>query len=145
MVQIDTKLSKDCTSCKEEAEYDTSEWEARELEVITHEEAHVAAAGGYAGAISYDYETKADGKAYIVGGSVPIDTSFDSSKPDEMIIKMDTVAAAALAPAQPSSQDMTVASEAMSKRAKAVSLSAEKKEKEQNPVSIFDGEPIFID
>lgn len=84
----------------------------RDQEVRTHENAHVAAGGRYVtrGA-SYDYQQGPDGKRYAVGGEVGIDTSAESD-PAATIRKMQQVRAAALAPADPSSQDRSVAAAA---------------------------------
>lgn len=84
----------------------------RDAEVRAHEQAHKAVAGPYAGAISYTYEQGPDGRRYAVGGSVPIDMSEVPGDPQATIQKMQVVRRAALAPAQPSSQDRSVAAEA---------------------------------
>jgi hypothetical protein len=82
-------------------------------EVRAHEQAHIAASGGLAtSGPNYVYVTGPDGKLYAVGGDVNIDVSPVQNNPDATIQKMDTVIRAALAPAQPSSQDYTVASQA---------------------------------
>lgn len=82
-------------------------------EVRAHEQAHIAASGGLAtSGPNYVYVTGPDGKLYAVGGDVNIDVSPVPNNPDATIQKMDTVIRAALAPAQPSTQDYTVASQA---------------------------------
>ncbi|MBJ6137239.1 hypothetical protein JAO79_06855 [Marinobacter litoralis] len=90
-----------------------SELKARDREVRAHEAAHQAVGGQYAGAISYSYERGPDGAQYAVGGEVPIDVSPVAGDPQATIEKMRVVRAAAMAPAQPSSQDRAVAAEAM--------------------------------
>lgn len=85
--------------------------ESRDQEVRAHEIAHAAVGGSYAGSPSYEYETGPNGKKYAVGGEVQIDVSKEAT-PQETIEKMQTVRAAALAPAEPSSQDRKVAAEA---------------------------------
>lgn len=87
------------------------ELEARDQEVRNHELAHAAVGGAYAGAPSYEYQTGPNGKKYAVGGEVQIDVSKEAN-PQDTIEKMQTVRAAALAPAEPSSQDRKVAAEA---------------------------------
>lgn len=82
---------------------------ARDAEVRAHEQAHKAVGGQYAGAISYSFETGPDGKRYAVGGEVPIDTAVIAGDPQATIQKLETVRAAALAPAEPSSLDRQVA------------------------------------
>ena len=85
---------------------------ARDLEVRQHEQAHLAAAGGLAtSGASYTYERGPNGVNYAVGGEVNIDTS-PGRTPEETIEKARTVQAAALAPAEPSSQDRNVAARA---------------------------------
>ncbi len=82
-------------------------------EVRAHEQAHIAASGGLAtSGPNYVYVTGPDGKLYAVGGDVNVDVSPVPNNPDATIQKMDTVIRAALAPAQPSTQDYTVASQA---------------------------------
>jgi hypothetical protein len=73
--------------------------------------AHKTAGGQYAGAIRYQYATGPDGQAYIVGGEVSIDTS-EAKTPEETLRKMEQVKRAAMAPADPSPQDCSVASAA---------------------------------
>ena len=73
--------------------------------------AHKTAGGQYAGAIRYQYATGPDGQAYIVGGEVSIDTS-EAKTPEETLRKMEQVKRAAMAPADPSPQDHSVASAA---------------------------------
>ena len=87
------------------------ELEAREDEVIAHEQAHIAAGNGLTGSASYGYTTGPDGKQYINEGEVSIDIS-EEDNPEDTITKMSTVRSAALAPAEPSAQDRQVASEA---------------------------------
>lgn len=95
------------------------ELKARDAEVKNHEAAHMAAAGNLAqGGPSYDYKRGPDGHTYAVGGEVQIDTSKGST-PEETIQKAQRVRAAALAPANPSSQDRAVASRASSQEAEA--------------------------
>ncbi len=84
----------------------------RDVEVKAHEHAHQAAAGGYAGSASYTYQRGPDGQNYAVGGEVPIDASSVHGDPAATAAKMRVVERAALAPAQPSSQDLHVAAQA---------------------------------
>jgi hypothetical protein len=93
---------------------------ARDTEVRAHEAAHLAAAGGIAaGGASFTYERGPDGRMYAVGGEVPISVQGGNS-PEETIAKMRQVAAAALAPADPSPQDYAVASHARSEEMRAL-------------------------
>lgn len=85
---------------------------SRDREVRTHEQAHKAVGGQYAGAISYSYERGPDGRLYAVGGSVSIDTAPIPGDPQATLQKLQQVQRAALAPAQPSAQDLAVAAQA---------------------------------
>lgn len=90
------------------------ELERRDAEVRAHEQAHAATGGQYASSPQYDYETGPDGRRYAVGGQVSIDISEEQT-PEQTIRKMQQVRAAALAPAEPSPQDLQVAAEASRK------------------------------
>jgi hypothetical protein len=79
--------------------------------VRAHEAAHQAAAGSLGGAVSFTYETGPDGKSYAVGGEVPVDMSSGRT-PEETLSRAAQIRAAALAPADPSPQDLSVAAEA---------------------------------
>lgn len=93
--------------------------EARDAEVRAHEQAHKSVGGRYAGAISYDFQTGPDGKRYAVGGEVSIDISEVPGDPRATIQKMEIVRRAALAPAQPSGADRSVAATASQKASQA--------------------------
>lgn len=81
-------------------------------EVRQHEMAHQTVGGPYTGGASYEYEVGPDGKRYAVAGEVPIDYGPVPGDPSATIEKMQTVIAAALAPAEPSSKDLQVAAQA---------------------------------
>jgi len=101
----------------------------REKEVIMHEQAHQSAGGEFTGAASYTYTTGPDGKRYISGGEVSINTP-QTDDPEEAVRIMERVKAAALAPANPSGQDIKVAASAASKQMKAqMEISAKRAEK----------------
>ncbi len=81
--------------------------------VKAHEQAHLSAGAGLiSGGVSYNYTMGPDGKVYAVGGEVKIDISPIAGNPRETIQKMEKVISAALAPADPSSQDRSVAATA---------------------------------
>ncbi|MEW9897507.1 putative metalloprotease CJM1_0395 family protein [Chitinivorax sp. PXF-14] len=85
---------------------------ARDSAVRAHEQAHIAASGGLAeGGPSFVYQRGPDGKNYAIGGEVNIDAS-PGRTPQETITKAQLVRAAALAPADPSPQDRSVAAHA---------------------------------
>lgn len=94
------------------------EMKIRDQEVKTHEQAHKAAGGRYAGAVSYEYQQGPDGRRYAVGGEVSIDVSPEKD-PEATIAKMRQVRSAALAPAEPSPQDRSVAAQASQTEAEA--------------------------
>ncbi|MEY4504816.1 MAG: hypothetical protein RL154_1112 [Pseudomonadota bacterium] len=94
-----------------EAKEQIAKLQTVDAQVRTHEAAHQAAGGGFAGGASFGYTKGPDGKQYAVSGEVPIDMSPETS-PEATISKMDQVKAAALAPADPSPQDLKVASSA---------------------------------
>jgi hypothetical protein len=81
----------------------------RESEVHAHENAHSAVGGQYAGSANFIYQRGPDGINYAVGGEVPIDVGVISGNPAATLEKMLLVQRAALAPAEPSSQDRKVA------------------------------------
>lgn len=86
---------------------------ARDREVRAHEQAHVAAAGGFArGGPKFEYQTGPDGKRYAVGGEVSIDTSPVPGNPQATISKAQVIRRAANAPRNPSGQDRQVAAQA---------------------------------
>ena len=95
------------------------ELKARDTEVRTHEQAHAAVGGQYAGSPSYEYQRGPDGTNYAVGGEVPIDVGVINGDPQATIDKMQTVRAAALAPAEPSGADRAIAADATQKIAAA--------------------------
>jgi hypothetical protein len=86
--------------------------------VRAHEAAHQAAAGGLGGSATFTYKTGPDGKAYAVGGEVPIDMS-PGRTPEETVARAQQIRAAALAPADPSPQDLAVAAQATQMEASA--------------------------
>ncbi|WP_457755952.1 putative metalloprotease CJM1_0395 family protein [Thermodesulfatator indicus] len=90
----------------------------RERKVIAHERAHKIVGGIYTGPVQYSYTKGPDGKYYISGGEVPIDTS-EEKDPEATIKKMELVRAAALAPVDPSPQDIQVAQMALMKEMRA--------------------------
>ncbi|WP_076919613.1 putative metalloprotease CJM1_0395 family protein [Pseudoalteromonas sp. SK18] len=95
------------------------ELKARDTEVRTHEQAHAAVGEQYAGSPSYEYQRGPDGTNYAVGGEVPIDVGVINGDPQATIDKMQTVRAAALAPAEPSGADRAIAADATQKIAAA--------------------------
>lgn len=87
---------------------------ALDRSVRAHEQAHSSAAGRYAGSITYSFVRGPDGISYAVGGEVSIDTSPIPNDPEATLRKAQQIRMAANAPADPSSQDRRVASQAAS-------------------------------
>jgi hypothetical protein len=84
----------------------------RDQEVHRHEQAHMAVGGSLVrGGPSYTYQTGPDNRRYAIGGEVSIDTS-PGKTPEETIPKARHIRAAALAPADPSPQDRSIAAKA---------------------------------
>ena len=114
------KISKDSESeesntegLTESEEEQVEKLKARDQEVKTHEQAHVAAGGQYiTGGPHYEYQTGPDGKQYAVGGNVSIDTAPVEGDPQATITKAQVIIKAAMAPAEPSGQDKAVANQA---------------------------------
>ena len=85
---------------------------ARDTQVRAHEAAHLAAAGGLAvSGASFSFQRGPDGVNYAIGGEVSIDVS-PGRTPQETLSRARTIQAAALAPADPSGQDLAVAAQA---------------------------------
>jgi len=84
----------------------------RDREVRTHEQAHKATGGRYAGAVSLSYTTGPDGRRYANSGVVPVDLSRVSGDPMATVQKLEQVKRAALAPADPSGADRRIAARA---------------------------------
>lgn len=103
----------------EDEQQEVQQLSQRDREVQVHEAAHAAVGGPYTGAPSLSYETGPDGKRYAVSGEVNVDLSEVPGDPQATMEKADVIRAAALAPAQPSSQDRNVAAQASRMRAQA--------------------------
>ena len=131
------KKSTEGKTLTEEEQKQVDELKARDAEVKAHEQAHIAAGGSYVrGGASYDYQTGPDGKKYAVGGEVSIDTSPVEGDPQATINKAQVILKAALAPAEPSGQDKSVASQARQMMASArKELMAEKTNPDENSQS----------
>lgn len=109
---------------------------ARDAEVRAHEAAHARAGGEFAGPPQFTFETGPDGRLYAVAGEVSIDTAPVPGDATATIEKLETVIRAALAPAEPSSQDLAVAAQARSRLAEARAEAArERREAAQGDVA----------
>lgn len=95
-------------------------YKAADREVRAHEQAHLSAAGNLAvSGASFQFATGPDGACYAMSGEVNIDTSPIPNNPAAMPQKAQQIESAAMAPAQPSPQDRSVAAQAASMAAKA--------------------------
>lgn len=84
----------------------------RDREVRQHEQAHLAVGRDLIrGGPVYEYEVGPDNKRYAVSGEVTID-STPGRTPEETIPKAEHIRETALAPAEPSVQDRSVAAKA---------------------------------
>jgi len=107
------------TSLTPEALKLVDQLKSRDTEVRQHEQAHLATAGGLAvSGASYTYQRGPNGVSYAIGGEVNIDTS-PGGTPEETIARARTIQAAALAPAEPSGADRSVAAQAQQMEAQA--------------------------
>jgi hypothetical protein len=104
-----------------ESDYELTEEEKKRVqelkqidhEVRAHEQAHLAAGAGLTrGGAQFEYERGPDRNQYAVAGEVKIDISPVKGDPRATIEKMQQVKRAALAPADPSPQDRSVANRA---------------------------------
>ena len=111
-----------------------SELQAADTNVRAHEAAHMAAGGGLTSPASYTYERGPDNKMYAVAGEVGISTSGGNT-PQESLNKAQTIRRAALAPADPSPQDLKVAAQAasMEMSARAQIMQEKMEQNSQNP------------
>lgn len=107
----------------------------RDREVRTHEQAHAAVGGQHAGSPTYSFKRGPDGQRYAVSGEVGIDTSPVPNDPEATLRKMEIVLRAALAPIEPSAQDLRVAALAQAQAAQArVELAELRREETSNAV-----------
>lgn len=120
----------------EDEERLVKELQARDAEVRAHEAAHQAAGGGLTGAASYTYQQGPDGKMYAIGGEVSISMSTGST-PQETIANARKIAAAAMAPGDPSPQDYSVAASARVMEMKAQQQLAKQQQEEMLGISNY--------
>ena len=127
-----SRLAQEATQSQQDQQK-IQQLKSRDLEVKTHEQAHLSAAGSLAnGGASFTYSKGPNGINYAGGGEVNIDTSPVNGDPAATLRKADTIRRAAMAPANPSSQDQRVAAKAtaMAEKARAdlVQLTQEDKD-----------------
>jgi hypothetical protein len=118
----------------EEDKLKVAELKKIDANVKAHEAAHMSAGGGLVrGGASYEYQSGPDGQRYAVAGEVSIDTSAVRGNPQATLAKAQRIRQAALAPADPSSQDRSVAAQASQMAAEAsMELAKERSENAQS-------------
>ncbi|WP_370156303.1 putative metalloprotease CJM1_0395 family protein [Ferrovibrio sp.] len=121
--------AKQAGELSEEEKQQVAELRQIDAKVRAHERAHAAVGGQYAGAPSYEYTRGPDGQLYATSGEVAIDLGPESD-PEATLQKAAQVAAAALAPADPSGQDRAVAAAAAQLRLQALAQIREEKRAE---------------
>ncbi|MEI6896776.1 MAG: putative metalloprotease CJM1_0395 family protein, partial [Psychromonas sp.] len=85
---------------------------SRDVEISAHEQAHTSVGGRHASSPVYRYKTGPDGVKYAISGEVAIDTSKIPGDPQATLQKAQQIKAAALAPVDPSAQDIQVVAKA---------------------------------
>lgn len=127
----ENSTTKDSTQLSNEEKAQLAELKAADSRVKAHEAAHQSGPAASGGA-SYTYKKGPDGVMYAVGGEVPVRIETGST-PQESIMNLQGVIATALAPADPSPQDISIASKARVMMMKAQQeLAAEIQEKMRN-------------
>ncbi len=117
-----------------------SQLASRDREVRAHEAAHAAAGGSHAGSPVYEMEKGPDGRSYAVGGEVSISTSPVAGEPEATLGKAEQVRRAALAPAQPSAADRSIAARATNMASRARMEISREQSAERDDVSAIGAE-----
>lgn len=136
-------LSKDEQLEQPEVKKELEQFRQTEKEVIAHEMAHKAVGSGVTGPITYSHTIGPDNQRYIVAGEVSIDARSGAT-PEETVAILEKVRQAALAPAEPSPQDLRVAASAVAQiqQAKGEQISEQDEEVEQEP---FANEVLYVE
>ncbi|OUR64233.1 hypothetical protein A9Q79_07270 [Methylophaga sp. 42_25_T18] len=112
-VSAATVSEEETTQRSQQEQQQIQKLKARDRVVRAHESAHVAAGAGIVkGGATFSFQRGPDGVQYAVGGEVKIDTSAVSGDPKATLKKAEQIRAAALAPAQPSAADQSIAAKA---------------------------------
>ena len=118
--KTDKKDNKNPNELTEDKKAQLIKLQQRDAHVRAHEAAHLAAGGSVvSGGASYTYQKGPDGKMYAIGGEVPIHVT-KGSNPKETLAIARQLRAAALAPSDPSPQDLKVAASASMMEARAL-------------------------
>lgn len=104
------QTSNDTTQLTNEEKAYLSELRGIDSKVRAHEAAHQSGPAAVGGA-NFTYAKGPDGVMYAIGGEVPVSIETGST-PQESITNLQGVIATALAPADPSPQDLSIASRA---------------------------------
>lgn len=102
--------NEDSTQLTSQERVQLSELRSIDTKVRAHEAAHQSGPAASGGA-SFTYEKGPDGVMYAVAGEVPVRIQTGST-PQESVANLQGVIATALAPADPSPQDISIASKA---------------------------------
>lgn len=123
------------TQLTPEQQQEVNRLKAIDRKVRAHEQAHMAAGAGVTGGASFQFTRGPDGRQYAVGGEVRINVSSGQT-PESTIERARIIQAAALAPADPSSQDRAVAAQAAMLESQArAELSRMKREEQSGEAS----------
>lgn len=115
VIRVDSFARNDnkSTELSEQDLQQISQLKARDRVVRSHESAHISAGAGIVrGGANFSFQRGPDGVQYAIGGEVQIDVSEVVGDPTATLDKAQQIQAAALAPAQPSSQDRAIAAKA---------------------------------
>ena len=105
-------LHSKASELSEAALAEISRLKARDIQVHQHEQAHLSAAAGLdVSNASFTYQRGPNGVNYAVAGEVKIDTT-PGRTPEETLARAEMISQAALAPADPSPVDRSVAAKA---------------------------------
>ncbi|QKF80636.1 putative metalloprotease CJM1_0395 family protein [Halarcobacter ebronensis] len=108
--QNQNQTGQDTTKLSNEQQVQLAKLKVVDAQVRAHEAAHQSGPAAVGGA-SFTYTKGPDGIMYAIGGEVPVQIET-SSDPQETISNLQGVIATALAPADPSPQDISIASKA---------------------------------
>ncbi len=107
-----SKASSAATELTPEQQQQVDRLKQTDLKVRAHEQAHITVGADLVrGGPSFSYTTGPDNKRYAISGEVSIDVS-PGRTPEETIPKAQHIRATALAPADPSPQDHSIAAQA---------------------------------
>jgi len=125
----------------EQQQQELQELKQRDAEVRRHESAHRSAGAGVVrGGATFRYQRGPDGRLYAVGGEVSVDAT-EGRTPEETIRKARQIRRAALAPAEPSAHDRSIAARAAAMEAQArLALVLQQVRQEAAPAADDEGE-----